>query len=145
MTDEFNPSPSIGERKEALIKSVRKWTRITQTELQFKVASLSLFDYSLLEESIRGRVKTKDVDIESSSFSFNLYGMFYDQGVGRGRKAGSAEARQLSAQQAWLSPVLDVAIEELADILEKKYADVAAGELVLKIPGQIETKITING
>lgn len=145
MTDEFNPTPRIGDRLEAVIGVAKDWARLTRNDLRFKVASLTLSERAKLERSIRERVRTRDVDIEKISFSFDMHGMFFDQGVGKGRKKGSAKAREKAAQQQWLSPVLDIAIEDLADILEKEYADVAAGELVLRIPGEIETKITVNG
>lgn len=143
MTDEFNPSPRLGDRLEAVLAEARMWGRITANDLRFRVASLTLSERSELETSIRSRVRAKDIDLESIAFSFPRHGIFLEHGVGRGRPAGSALARRYAKK--WLGPTLDVGLEELADILEKEYADVAAGELRLFIPGIIDTKIKVNG
>ena len=143
MTDEFNPTPRIGDRLEALLKEARIWGRATANDLRFLVASLTLSERAELERNIRSRVKAKDVDLESIAFTFPQHGIFLEHGVGRGRPAGSTSARR--SAKKWLKPTLDVALEELADLLEKEYADVAAGELRLLVPGIIDTKIKVNG
>jgi hypothetical protein len=143
MTDEFNPTPRLGDRLEALLKEAIAWRKVTAKDLQFRVARLTLGERAMLEKSIKSSVKTRDVDIEKISFGFLRHGIFLEHGVGKGRGIGSAAARRYS--KPWLKPVLDPALERLADILEKEYADVAAGEVKLLIPGVISTKIKING
>ncbi|MEL6971567.1 MAG: hypothetical protein AAFO02_15485 [Bacteroidota bacterium] len=143
MTDEFNPSPRLGDRLEAVLEEAKLWGKITANDLRFRVASLTLSERAELEGSIRSRVKARDVDLEAIAFSFPRHGIFLEHGVGRGRPVGSALARRYAKK--WLAPTLDVGLEELADILEKEYADVVADELRLLIPGIIDTKIKVNG
>jgi hypothetical protein len=78
--------------------------------------------------------------LESVGFVFARHGIFLEHGVGRGRPVGSSQAE--AAKQPWLLRVLPGQIEELADILEERYADIAANELRFLIPGIIDTKIT---
>ena len=60
-----------------------------------------------------------------------------EHGVGKHRPKGSPAASR--TKQPWLSQIIPPSIEDLANILEEKYADIAAAELKLNIPGIITT------
>lgn len=141
-------------RYKAFDKDARNWIRKTEQELKRQLLRLSLgqrIDLNRklksratgeLVEGIKGRIKRRYGEVEYLGFSFERYGIFYEHGVGKNRPIGSAAARK--AARPWLKPVLDPAIEELADILEERYADIIAGELRVLIPGIIDTRIKIN-
>ena len=44
-------------------------------------------------------------------------------------------------KKEWLSVVIPDSVQTLADILEERYADIAAEELRILIPGVIDTRI----
>lgn len=95
-----------------------------------------------LIESLGGRIRTRDGDVESLAFSFARHGIFLEHGVGRGRPVGSPQARQ--AAKPWLKPVLDAEMQGLADLLANEYADLAAESVRILIPGVIDTKINVG-
>ena len=149
MTDQYNPSPRLGDRLEALLKEVRGWNRATSKDLRFRVASMGLKDRVRLagavklRNSIRGKVKARNLELERVSFTFARHGIFLEHGVGKGRPVNSAAANRMS--RPWLKPGIEDAIESLADLLSNEYADLAADELKIIIPGVINTKIKVNG
>jgi len=87
------------------------------------------------------RLRKKEGELENVAFSFARHGIFLEHGVGRGRKKGSASASK--HKQPWLEPLLPSRIEALASILAEKYADIAAEELRIIIPGVFESKVKI--
>jgi hypothetical protein len=93
-----------------------------------------------LYKSLSYKIRKSQGFLESVGFVFARHGIFLEHGVGRGRPVGSSQAE--AAKQPWLLRVLPGQIEELADILEERYADIAANELRFLIPGIIDTKIT---
>jgi hypothetical protein len=141
--------PSLGDRILAFQKEVRGWSRITAKKLMFRVAALNLQERVLLANqerlrtSIKSNVKTRFLEVERVSFSFPIQGIFIEHGVGKGRLARSANAQQHVKQ--WIKPGMDEAVAELADLLANEYADIAAETLAIRIPGQITTKIKVNG
>ena len=146
MTDEFNPSPRLADRLEALDAEVKAWGKVTRQKLIQRVLSLNLRERALLagnkrlRDSIGYSLRRKDGDIEAIAFSFPRKGIFLERGVGRSRPAGSSEAN--AAARPWLEPTIPPALDELARILSEEYADVAAAELRIIIPGVINTTIS---
>ena len=154
MTDEFNPSPRLADRLQEAIDATRGWNRVTKAKLKYQIKSLGLQDRVRLAnrvkliKSIKGYTNAPNLELQRVAFSFTKHGIFMERGVGLGRKAGSAEAKaqlQKEKKQIWLEPVLPDAIEELADLLSNKYADMAVDEIRLLIPGIIDTKVESNG
>lgn len=86
-----------------------------------------------LRASIKDRIKRKDGEIESISYSFERHGIYLARGVGRGRKAGSAAAKK--AAKDWLTPELDLLLDDVADLIADGYADIVAAQLRINIPG----------
>lgn len=135
-----------GDRLIQMDKEVRKWANLTRKDLLIRLNSLSLEERSRLagelslRESLKTNLRKRNGDIESVGFSFVRHGIFLEHGVGRGRPVGSPQAND--AKKPWIKPVLSESIETLADLLEKEYADIAAAELKLFVPGIIDTRIS---
>lgn len=141
-------------RFKALDKDARSWMRVTERALKRQLLRLSLnqrVDLNRkikarstgeLTESVKTTLKRRYGELERLSFSFVRYGIFYEHGVGKGRPRNSVEA--MRAARPWLKPILEPAIEDLANLLEERYADIIAGELRVLIPGIIDTRIKIE-
>lgn len=134
----------LGDRLEAMDREVKMWAALTRKALLFRLASMGLQERASLEgpglyKSLKSNLRKKDGDIEKVSFAFARHGIFIEQGVGKGRPRGSSSANQ--AKQPWLVPELPDAVEKLADLLQEEYADIAAAEVRILIPGII-TKIS---
>jgi len=136
----------IVQRYDQLEKELRAWTRVTKKKILFRIASLNLKDRVRLEneikltKSIKVSLRKKGGELEAVSFGFIRHGIFLEHGVGRGRPVGSPRANK--SKKVWLKPSMEVAVEELADLLSEKYADIIAAELRILVPGIIDTKIT---
>lgn len=144
MTDQFNPSPRLGDRLESLEKKLRGFGRMTRTELIYAAQNLGLKErVSMLSKSIGSNVRKRSGDIDGVSFSFARHGIFLEHGVGKNRPKGSAAASRTRSKigSPWLAPTLDDAVEKLADLLAEEYADIVAAEVVIRIPGIIDTSI----
>jgi len=151
----------LGDRIEQMEKEIKAWSRATRKELLTRLAQLKLKDRvklaksfskvkinkdgayqeEFLYKSIRTRLRKPGGDLEGIAFSFARHGIFLEHGVGKGRKRGSAFANK--HKQPWLI-ALDGEINALADLLEREYADIAAGELSINIPGVFQTKIKVG-
>lgn len=140
---DFFEGPRLGDRLEEVIKETRAWGRVTAKSLRMRIASLTLSERMQLEQSIKSRVRAPKLEIERVSFSFSRHGIFLEHGVGRGRPVGSSQAN--ANKKVWIKPELEAGLEQLAELLSQEYADVAAGELKLTVPGVIQTKIKLNG
>jgi len=130
----------VADKLEKLEKEVRRWSSITRKDLLMQLASLGLEQQSELVKSIRAKLFKKEGDLEGAAFSFIRHGIFFERGVGRGRPVGSSQAAKLA--KPWLKPIIPDAVEKLADILVEEYADVAASEVKINIPGIISSKVT---
>jgi len=146
MTDEFNPSPRLADRLEALDNELRAWARVTRQSLIKAVLQLNLRERALLagekrlKDSIGYSLRRKDGDVEAVAFSFPRKGIYLERGVGRNRPANSAAANQVA--RPWIQPTIPPAIEALAHMISEEYADIATAELRILIPGIIDTKIS---
>lgn len=140
------PQERLGDRLEALKKEVRSFARTTRKQLLFRLASLNLeqrarlADEVRLIKSIRSGVRSRGLEVEAVRFSFARKGIFLERGVGRGRPAGSSAAER--TKREWIRPTLEPALAELAELLAGEYADIAAAELSINIPGVYQTKIS---
>lgn len=146
-------SKHVGDRIEAMEREVKAWSNLTKDKILRRLASLGLKDRAKLQKSgsikretlynsIRNSSKNKDGQLERITFSFARHGIFLEHGVGKNRPQGSASAAK--AARKWITNVLPDEIEALADLLEESYGDIAAGTLVMRIPGIMDTKINIG-
>mgnify|MGYP003565155031 FL=1 len=155
----------LGDQLAALDSEVRKFAVVTRRSLQKQVrtqmamtaARLSLSGRAAvaqyqrnqsrsrqggrktLEKSIRYGLRKSGGVIDQVYFSFERHGIFFEHGVGKGRGEGTAEAE--ANQHPWLSVVIPMAIERLADLIADEYADVATAQIRINIPGIIDTEI----
>lgn len=142
-----------GDRFDTMTAQVRTWAEAQQGKLVARLATLTLRDkvairkalwnkkndpnYKPLSKSIGFAVQSPHGVPERVDFRLARHGIFYERGVGRNRKAGSANA----APHPFLKPILDPAIDELADIIMNEFADIAVGEIKFTVPGIISKRI----
>jgi len=148
-------APLTDEERESVIdKEIRAWGRITRSQLIGQVLSLNLEGRAQaaidrltngeeaeqpLIDTINYHTKREDGILNRVAIRFARHGTYLERGVGKGRKVGSAAANR--SAQPWLAPILPAAAEVLANRLAESYADVAAKEVVIRIPGLHETEI----
>lgn len=155
----------LADRLSELGKKARRWGTLTRKQMLRRLAELGLHDRvqvskevtrlrivrsssgkaslkkeEFLMRSVRSGIRYQHGALDKVWFSFERHGIFLEHGVGKGRPVRSTQA--LAAAKPWLSVILPHRIEELAEILSDEYADIAAEELRILIPGIIDTKIT---
>lgn len=123
------------------IKMAKTVTRLKLKRKQ--VGGDKLVEDPFLYGSLRYKLVRKQMELEAVGFSFARHGIFIEHGVGKNRRVGSAAAGR--ARKPWLSQVLPLSVETLADILVEEYADIAATALVMRIPGVLETSLNLQG
>ncbi len=157
----------LGDRLEALDKEIAGWARLTRNKLRLRLRTLGVQDKAKLAKAVsrikftkdkRGKVRAQrepfllkslkyalrknQGDIESIAFIFPRHGIFLEHGVGKGRPVGSGKAG--AAKKPWLKPVLENSLDELADLIADNYADIAAEEVKISIPGIIQTTVKVK-
>lgn len=156
--------PNYVDRLQEMDKAIRDWAKATKGHLRQRLIALGLDERRAIKrgssrlraattitgskvlvqdqhliESLRSSLKRRGLVVESVGFQFARHGIFIEVGVGKNRRKGSGK----ESPQEWIKPVLPPAIEELATILSNEYADIAAGELKIVIPGIYSTKINL--
>lgn len=86
-----------------------------------------------LRSSLKEYVRKQNKEVVSVGYSFERHGIYLARGVGKGRPKGSAAANQ--AAKDWLTPELDLLLDEIADLIADGYADIITAELRINIPG----------
>jgi len=153
MTNDFIASQqALGERLEAMDKAIEEWGAMVISKMLRQLAKMGLHNRLVLikatekkkrpslMKSLKTRLKRKDGQLDRISIAFIQHGIFFEHGVGKGRPKGSSGAKP----NLWIKPILDPAIEQLADIIAEGYADLAVEELKINIPGIISTKVKIG-
>jgi hypothetical protein len=144
------------EKYELLNESAKAWAKLNATKMKRLVGTLTLRnkiavykavraaikskEYKPLASSIGGAIKKESGQVNRINFRFAKQGIWFEHGVGKGRRRGSAGANP----KPWIAPILDNALDDLADLLSSDYADIAAGEIKFVIPGIIDRRIKIN-
>ncbi len=139
-----------------LNKDVSQWAKYQSQRMARLVGSLTLKDkiavykairnaikngqYKPLKPSIGSAVKKEFGQVNRINFRFAKQGIYLEHGVGKGRPVRSSSARP----KPWLAPVLDPAIDQLADLIAENYLDIAAGEIKFFIPGILSRNIKIQ-
>lgn len=162
-----NTEKRLGDRLEAMDTAILGWAKTTKKELLMSMARMGVKDKAkmaktmtrikfrkgqvggkkvekeeFLYQSLRYSLKKKNFEIESINFKFAKHGLYLEHGVGKGRGKSSGKADQYA--KPWLSNVLPAAIERLNNLLAEEYADIAAAELVMTIPGVIKTRANVS-
>lgn len=154
------------EKYESLNKAVYEWAKRQKNLMKAQVGSITLRDkhairksiwaaqhdekYKPLSTSIGSRPKKNYGTVNRINFPFSKQGLFLERGTGgypSGKDSGGKPTynkRSRTYPKPWIAPILDKAIDELADILSKEYADVAMGEIKFVIPGVIDRRIKID-
>lgn len=96
--------------------------------------------YKKLERSIGSTLKKEFDQVNRINFRFQKQGIWLEHGVGKGRPVRSLKARP----KPWLAPILDPAIDDLADLIASGYLDIAAGEIKFLIPGVLDRRVKIQ-
>lgn len=154
----------IISRYKALEESLKSFGTYTKQQLLFELAAMGLSERAALAKSFSkikykvrdGKVsverekplyssigfgiKKKSGDIESLAFRFARHGIFLERGVGKYRPVNSPAAE--AAERPWLGHILDNATDELADLLAEEFADIIAAEVVIRVPGVLDTKVS---
>ena len=149
----------LADKLEAMDAEILGWAKLTRTKLMLSLISIGVADKiklaktvsrirskkgggfqkeEFLTKSLSKYLRKKNGDIEAVGFSFAQHGIFIERGVGRGRPVGSTRAA--AQKRPWIDNTLPAEVDALANLLEEKYADIAAAELKIVIPGII-TKV----
>jgi len=160
MENTLNKPSRLSDKLEMMDKEIRAWSKVTRQDLVKRILSLNLQEKSRIQfdgrpttkaerreredaaplhKSVREYLKKQQGEIEKVAFSFARKGIWLEHGVGRGRPVRSPQA--LAAARPWLGDILERATEELADLLEENYADIAASELRILVPGIVDTRV----
>ena len=139
-----------------LNKDVSGWAKVQSQRMQRLVGSLTLKDkvavykavrnaiknsqYKPLKPSIGSAIKKDFGQVNRINFRFAKQGIWLEHGVGKNRRVRSANARP----KPWLAPVLNPAIDELANLIAENYLDIAAGEIKFFIPGILDRRVKIQ-
>jgi hypothetical protein len=86
-----------------------------------------------LRTSLKEYVRRSNGEVVSVGYSFELHGIYLARGVGKGRPKGSSAANK--AAKDWLTPELDLLLDEIADLIADGYADIVVAELRINVPG----------
>lgn len=87
-----------------------------------------------------------DGAVSRMNFSFERHGIFVERGrfgAGGPKGRGTKGSRQREAKP-WIAPVLDPAIDDLAEILANEFADMAAGSIKFTVPGVLNKRVKIG-
>jgi hypothetical protein len=124
--EEFNRKVSdrLKQGKAALLRRMLSLNMRERLELNKEVH---------LRASLREVKKRKDGELQRIGYSFVRHGIFAARGVGKGRPANSAKAK--AAAKDWLTPELDLLLDDIADIAAEGYADIVAVQFKINIPG----------
>lgn len=130
---------------------ITAWARAVKKKMAVQVGTLTLKDrralqkaawakaknpeYKPLQASIGSNFRRDFGQISRINFSFSRHGIFLERGAGQGRKGKGAKP--------WIVPTVDPAIDQLADLLVERFADVVAGEIKFTIPGIISRRVKI--
>lgn len=79
-------------------------------------------------ESLGTRLGKKDGEVDYISYKFNRYLVFVYKGVGKGRPIKSGKEQP----KPWLTPVIDDAMPELADIVARIKTDAVVKAIDIK-------------
>lgn len=134
-------------------EDVASWAKVVRKRLAMRVGGLTLKnrralqktawnkakdpDYKKLLNSIGSSTKKVDGIVSRVDFRFSRQGIYLERGAGRRRTLGTGA-------KPWIAPIVDPAIDELADMLVNKYADIITGEIKFTVPGIISRRVKLT-
>jgi len=134
-------------------EDVASWAKVVRKRLAMRVGGLTLKhrralqkaawnkakdpDYKKLLNSIGSSTKKTDGVVNRVNFLFSRQGIYLERGAGRRRALGTGA-------KPWIAPIVDPAIDELADMLVNKYADIITGEIKFTVPGIISRRVKLT-
>lgn len=135
-------------------EDVASWAKVVRKRLAQRVGALTLKDRRALQKATWNRSKdpdykklinsigasTKKVDgvVSRVNFTFSRQGIYLERGAGRRRTLGTGA-------KPWIAPIVDSAIDQLADLLATQYADIITGEIKFTVPGIISRRVKLTG
>ena len=133
---------------------IASWAKLVRKKMAQRVGTLTLKDRRALQKAVWN--KTKDTDykklinsigastrktdgvVNRVNFRFARHGVYLERGAGRSRKLGTGA-------KPWIVPIVDPAIDALADLIANKYADIIVGEIKFSVPGIISRRVKLGG
>jgi len=124
--------------EDALVRDLRKWGNRTRTALRHTLQLLIIGDQvrlgrggGYLKKSVKARPIVRAGVADRVQISFERQGIFVEQGVGRGRKKGSSQAKRNA--KPWIDTTLPPHLQELQELVTEHYSDLV--ESAIFIPG----------
>lgn len=115
-------------------ETVRAWADITLKIWREKITELKVWDTGALYESLENALFTAaGADVNKVEFSFKLYGVFVDMGVGREifkGNDGDVGYDVVRKRKQWYSRVFYREVMRLKEILIEKMGEAAADQII---------------
>lgn len=141
-----------GENKNKYDQEIVTWAKLQSAKMRRFVGGMTLktkmaayklewakrkdSEYVPLERSIGAGIRRSYGEVTRINFRFRRQGIFLEHGAGYNRA--------LYKPKPWINPVLNPAIDQLADIMNQQFADRAGDEIKIEIPGIISRRVKIT-
>jgi hypothetical protein len=120
---------------EAFNRDVKRWSGSTRRAMMGHLNREKVHATGKLKRNLRYFTKQFYGITETISFRFPRYGVYVEKGVGRGwpiSRAQSSGGLGKRKAKPWFNPVLDKAVPDLADRLQKHAADIVSDNMRIK-------------
>jgi hypothetical protein len=118
-------------------ETIRAWAEITINIWRNKIVELKAWDTGELYKSFRYELyKSAGNNVDRIEFSYHLYGLFVDMGVGREMAKGNSGdlgGAVIRQRKEWYSRVFYREVMRLKEILAQKFGEGVAKQLVLSL------------
>lgn len=114
-------------------ETIKAWADIVLKIWQAKLVELKVYDSGALMDSLLYTLLTgAGGSIEKIEFSFKLYGIFVDMGVGGEISVGNpGSVETIRKRKEWYSRVFYREVMRLKEILSEKYSEQIASSVVM--------------
>jgi len=118
-------------------ETVRAWADITLKIWRAKITELKIHDTGRLYESLLNHLTiSAGNDVSKVEFTFKLYGIFVDMGVGREiplGNSGDLGFNPIRKRKEWYSKIFYREIMKLKEILVEKYGKQIAEQIIFSM------------